>query len=400
MLTAWLVVAALAAPRDRPTLLYEGDPTEAVERASRDAGLRPERLEPVLWETVLGDRALWVEGASFRSEGCEPVDMARLGRDLKEAEGWFYSMVLDRSRQDLERFMDSLCGLTEPLDPTLAARAAYLTGVVAALEEREAAAVSAFQRARDFEPELSWDPALSPEPVPSFLQQRPPTPPASLTLDSHIDPRHVRIDGQSLPPVSEHHVLTEGVHLLQIVAPEVRTLLVTVGSGATVTLLDPLALPPDLGAHPEAERGRAITARAIARSGQAWGDPLLWTGAAGTWALDPTMMSWDQRRPRPRWTVVGAGAGVALAGAGLGAWSWLAGQSTAESYRPGVDTLATWNDLDDRLTRLRWAWRGAWALAGVGLATSGTALMLPRLQVRLAPGPTPLGVGATVTRRH
>ncbi len=393
------LAVAVAGPRDPASVLYEGDPTAAVERSSDDAGLPVERLDPTRWSTLLADNTLWIEGAAFPAKPCEAVDLATLQGRLEAAEGWFFSMVLDRAAEELDALLDGLCGLTEPVDPALAGRATYLRGVVAALDEKEAAAVAHFQRARDFEPELAWDATLQAEPLPAFQQVRAPTPPARLVLDPHLDPRNVLVDGRPLVPVTGPHVVGEGVHLLQVVAPEVRTLRITVGSGAEVRIIDPLALPPGLGAHPEDPAGQALTAWAVARSAAPLQERVLWSGEAGTWELDRTLMAWDQRRAGPNWLLVGGGAGLAAAGTGVALWARARGAGLVAEYEPGVDSQGEYDALADALARQRWAWRLGWTAGAVGLALSGTALVLPRLQARIVPGPTPLGAALHVGRR-
>ncbi len=399
MLSLWLVTAVQAGPWRPAAVLYAGDPATAVDRASEDSGTPTERLDPVRWSTLFDGDTLWVEGASFPAEACEPVDLATLRAQLEAAEGWFFSMVLDRAHQDLDGVLGGLCGLTETLDPALAARAAYLSGVMAALEEQEPAAVAAFQRARDFDPDLAWDTSLQDDPLPAFQQTRAPTPPARLVLDEHLDPRNVRVDGHPLLPVTGPHVISEGVHLLQVVAPSVRSLRITVESGAEVRVIDPVALPPELAEHPEDPSAQSLTARAVLRAEDLLQPRVLWVGEAGTWELDRALMAWEQRRRRPNWIAVGGGVGLAAAGASVAAWSLWRGQALVDGYEPGRTTAPRYASLQADLERQRWIYRGGWLAGGLGLALSGTALVMPRLEARLLPGPAPLG-GTLVLRRR
>jgi hypothetical protein len=235
-----LAAAALAAT----PVVHGGDPTEAVQVASRASGVALWELRPVaVGDLFPGEGALRV-GAG-QPAAC--VGKSSTSGELRDVIAVAEKLYLRQSWADVRaRAAEAdarIPCLGEGAEPSQLARLAFLDGFAAAEMGDTAGATRSFARAHAWDPALTWDERVSGAGRASFdAAVAPGGEPGTLVLGPGAAALGTvwAIDGRVVA-LSAEQALALGRHLVQTLQPAVRTWEIEVSAGHAVALVDAAA---------------------------------------------------------------------------------------------------------------------------------------------------------------
>ncbi|GEM_PF-5585269 len=327
---------------------------------------------------LLADRVPALVGAgSLQACSSGGQSLAALQQHLGRAEGALPLLDLEEATQALDLAAEALGCLDEAVAGSLAARVAYLRGLVAVLDERPDQAQEWFMAALALRPALEWDRNWAPDLRPPYDAAQAATrsqAPALLTILGTPEPGTLWLDGRPLVLRPGVHELSPGVHYLQLAGSPWQTWTLTLTAGGEGTLLLPGALGPEAlaWAQDPAQHHRLAPLLGLVVAP----DSALQVHAGGqAFDVAPDTDSWALvREPRHpgRWIAVGGGS-LAAGAAMVAALSWAEARGAVQD----ANDAAGWGQYVEAGVRYDGAatrYRSSWIAEGVGLAVLGVGL--------------------------
>lgn len=321
-----------------------------------------------------------VDGGRAVLCGSEPTGADTLSAMVEQANQALAYMEWETASLELEAASQALACLGTEVDPALAARLHFLQGVVAQRRGAEPLARDAFRRALFFDPDLAWDPAVSPKARDLFEEERGRPLEASVSV-LVVGPSALHLDGHAVTLQDHRLLLVPGDHLIQA---DGATLTVHVDDGDAPTLVLPASLRDDeVVGWSHSEGGREVLAALLAYVGDPVGyvttDAAVWRWD-GDWTDLGTPSDIAPERGSPHLALGGA---ALVAAGGTTAAIGFVQATRAHDTAGGVSTLDDFAvvaaDYDRGVTLLRagkWAAVGGAALtaAGVGVYVNGATI--------------------------
>ena len=404
MLSSLLLALSLATAAE--PLVHTGPASDAIDRVSADGELETWELKPVLLPSLLPRSGAMALGANQPTPCPNP---SLTNSELRNTVGLAEKQVLyhqewEAARLGLELAAQALSCLTEPIEASLASRIFFLRAFVEVKTEHPEAAAEAYGRAVQFVPKLEWDERFPPKGVELLAQAIEANESAStvpLTLGPGLQrAENFWVDGQPATPQNGALQLKPGLHLVQILQPQLVTLpiLIDPESPTALTLaedmarapLDTLLGTPELQALLQQEFGtssrtwvyaghntwklqgewselpksaavlrneRAALGRKVGRAGVGilgvglLGSAIGWTVVGTNFSADPTetRASYEARQARVDATAPWAytASGIAVGGLAVTATGWIMVNSRVRlglgsQGSPGVTVATTW----------------------------------------------------------
>jgi hypothetical protein len=390
-------------------VLHAGDLPAALERVAADTGADPAALDGRRPTALVSGQMPRITGAKhLRQCTGRPVSHAMLRRDLDLATEMWLAMDVAAADAALATVLDRIVCLSEPLEPSMAARAALLRGVLRHALKDDPGASTAFAQALRYQPDLQWDGDIPPD-AKSLFESARETAPDRGAASLHLVPgapglTEVRVDGHSVVPIDGRVALSAGPHLLQLLRPTILT--VELEATGEVVVVWP-TLVQDAWAGEVDEATRQADLLGLARSSALDPSAIIFApGAQRTWRLDPGTTVWTpQTRPlgdrlaRPLLlggSVAVLAGGALMVRASLRASDIVSGVEDDQSgASPSLDSTTYRTEIDALASERRWYGSGA-GLAALGAALSGTGLALELSGAhpwRLGPMALPGGAG-------
>ena len=385
MLTLGLSAALAATP-----VFTLGDVDAAVARVAAATGTHPADLDGRDLAEVLAGQPLQVVGGSLTSCTGPGTDLATLQTLQVQLQGAVNYVRLDEAAALVTQADSVLACLAEPVDPDLASRVQFLAGVVHHQRARPQDADRAFRRALAFDPDLVWDPRLSPRlgqprfdavrtaaPAPVRLRLSPP--PTALTL---------RVDGVPVAAGTDALSLAPGPHHLQWEDAAVHTLALVLDQPAAELVLPVLQVDP---AWLTDDAGRTWVADRLAE--HLGPDTALYLVAEDLWLGQTGSAAWQRVLPPDRAPVKALRwGGTALAGAGAlaAAVVWQRGWALRQrcGTEVGPERYASCAEYEETYLWLgARAWPTSLIVGGVGAAAAVAGVGLRRLSLTATPLP-------------
>jgi hypothetical protein len=363
----------------RDVVLYEGDPVPSLQAAAADLEVDPAALQPIRPGELPGGDTPLLFGRDTRFCSVDGAGNGALRDLVTRAEGHLAYQRTAEASAVLDTAAASLACLPEPIEASLAARIAWLRGVLALRSGSTTEAASAFRLAATFQPGLTWDSRFPPDTTGTFDAARV-LPAASVEVPVGVGgTATLWVDGRAAATPLR---LAPGRHYLQVLdGPRAWTALVEVAADpplAVVTRgwLDTLVLS-DLD-----ETGRRLLLLAVRASLP--GDTVYARIGGQTLRVDATWRVLPHHAvPRPVCAEGRRCAGVALLGAGAGVFaSGGVGFVLAEARVNALAASPAGESAEAYATRVgaqdeakRWLGVSA-GLAGAGLVLSGVGVAL------------------------
>lgn len=382
-----LIAAALAA--DGGIVLHDGSLPAAIAAVSRDTGVGSERLDGRRPTELVGDGAV-ATGGDIAVLPCTGTVRSNdtIRRAVGEATEMWLAMDVTAARARLMVGLEHLACFTDPLEPTMAARGAFLLGALLHAEGDEAGAISAFSGALRFSPELEWDTDIPPDAKPLLERARTERMAAPLAV-LHLVPGErggasLRIDGRA--PIGDNNAiqLVAGRHLIQIIHPFPATVLVELPPGGEAWIVVPSLVEDTWAAANNTGKDRARLRGLVEAAEPKLSRTIYLASESGThrlevgadeWTLETRSVADKVRRP----LLVGGGvtlaAGLSLMAATSARGGGLAREITDDqgAVRPNLDTVSHRLKTQQIARQRKLYWVGA-GMATVGLlATSAGA---------------------------
>jgi hypothetical protein len=371
--------AAIAAP-----LLHAGpEPARLASRlaSQEDTTILARRPEELLQAAA----PRLVDGGRAVICGSEPTGGDELSAMVEEANQALAYMEWETASLELEAASQALACLGTEVDPALAARLHFLQGVVAQRRGAEPLAREAFRRALFFDPELAWDPAVSPKAKDLFDEERvrPLEPSVSVLV---VGPSELHLDGHVVTLQDHRLLLVPGDHLIQA---DGATLTVHVDEGDAPTLVLPASLQDaEVVGWSDSEGGREVLAALFAYVG----DPVGYVATmSSVWRWDgdwtrlgaPTDIAPERGDPR----LALGGAALVVAGgttAAIGFAQAAGAYEAAADVRTLDDFGVVATDYDRSVAVMR---TGKWvAVGGAALTAAGVGVYMNDVSI------TPMGL--------
>ncbi|MBN2799426.1 MAG: hypothetical protein JXX28_09790 [Deltaproteobacteria bacterium] len=283
MLSVALLLWSSLASAARLQVVVEEDasPELLAERLGVDAT----RIEVIPFQSLRGLPAGFLgEGAIYACQG-PSTGVQELTERLDRVEGDMAYMEFEQARSGLRQLVEGLRCLSEAVDPVLAHRIYYLTGLIDLFDGEEREARTDFRLALSFRPDAPWDDDFPPDGIELYERAREDVSAAS-SVQLRLAPgrNSVLLDGR---PALSPLVVNAGPHLLQLggVSYEVRVPPVDEVVLVSPTLYEPGALVNITeagrrdGLAPLLELGLDPLSRAwVVRGDEVWErtDPLTW----------------------------------------------------------------------------------------------------------------------------
>ena len=321
---------------------------------------RPSRLEG-------GGELSWCEGA--------PTDLAGLQSSVEAAEKSLAYMEYEAAATSLGAAIEGMACLTEPVDPSLAARAHYLQGITAHRSGFAEAATESFQQAFAFDPDLTWDDSYPPKAKTLF----------DVAKASSAEPVAVTVVPRAALVVDGHKIngdlsLAPGRHLLQV-GPNTATLELYPGTSPRLVLPGALKAPETFD-----EGARTTLGIVLGQDGLYVVDEHIWTWDGVVWTdLGETQKSRRKEEPlgsieaprtEPRFHAA-TWPGFALLG--LGAATTAVGYVGAMNHYGVASEATEWEVYEAEAADYQnyvWATRVGLGMTATGAVLTGTGLML------------------------
>ena len=399
-------------------VLHAGDLPTALEKVQRDTGTQAALLDGRRPGSLLpGDKPIVAGKVRINRCGGKPATNAELHREIAAAAEMWLAMDIKSADTRLAGALSRVVCLSEPLEPSMAARGAFLRGAILHALGDTPGAKSAFGVALRYRPELTFDADIPPDAAPLFKEAkaaRESLAPATIQIvPGQPGALDLRVDGHSAAAKEGKIALSSGTHLLQVVRPVSITLEVTIEANTTTSLVLPGMVKDEWATQIDDPARRADLLGLIRASSIGQSSVVFVPGKTGTWSLEPEADVWQLKtrsiRDRLQQPLLVAG-GVSLA-SGAVVMAIYASQAAAvrsdisedqASTSPTLNT-ATYRAKLDTLARHRtWYWTGA-GVATAGLIAAGTGAWLrwaPRTQrVHVQPVPMLGGGGLLLTTR-
>lgn len=241
-----LIAGALAAD----TVVYAGgDPDKVLDRIAAVSGVPADTLHAVpVADLVRGRPPTLLGGGKLEHCGGSPTTLASVRQSMDLAKGAVAYMEYGSARAALDAAIRDLGCLQEPIDAELAARAWFLTGVVAHASGDEARTRSAFRQARLFAPEMGWDENFAPAARGAFesvTAEMKATSLVSLSVVPEPPEGALRVDGRVVRVVGGHVGVLPGTHHVQVGDAPPLTMTMQVDANAPATLVLPSLVTDD-----------------------------------------------------------------------------------------------------------------------------------------------------------
>ncbi len=372
-------------------VIHDGDLPEALEQVSNDTGVDKTRLDgrrPT--ELVGGDKPLLAGTATISACTAESIDNDAFRSSVNEATELWFAMDTAAALARVESSLQKLPCIHEPLEPSMAAQAAFLLGALRAAQGDESGARVAFDQALRIKPTLVWNPDVPPDAQPLFNQvqaEQADTPRTTLQVIPG-DPGAVplRVDGQS--PVGDPNALklAAGPHLIQVLGATTHTMLATFEPDGHAWLIVPSQIDDTWAARADEPQYRRALQGLVHAAQFSDTTTVYVPGKDGTWQYTPSSRAW-QRTTRPLGDRLRnpllIGGGVALAtGAVFMTITAVKASSIEEDIRddqaataPSLSTRSYQQKVDALATQRRWYWVGA-GVASAGVIALGTGTWL------------------------
>jgi hypothetical protein len=388
-----LILAVSAALAADP-VVHDGDPGVAVARAAAASGRPAEALTAMAWDTLRQGPPALVGGGMV--SGCAAAPTAtneQLQWLIQRADGAVAYGEADRAAPELVEARKTLGCLASPVDPDRLVRFWMLTGVVAAAQGDEKAAVGAF-RAAIGSGKPGWDDAWPASARALFDRAAGEAAQAGKTKLTVVAPgATVHVDGK---PVEGPLDVLPGSHVVLVGAATPVPLVIEVPEGA-VQLVIPAAFPADLALADEASNRGPASALLAAALGE--GSPAFVVTESKVWAASAGRTDWialssHEAPPAFRAGKLLAGAGLVVAVGGgvpaiLGYTRASGGAADMEAAASEAEFLAARDDYEAGAAMLkptRWVAAGGGALAVVGIGLAALNAPVPVRPVVTADG--------------
>jgi hypothetical protein len=329
---------------------------------------------------LLADRTPALVGAGLLT-ACmgRSASLADLQRHLSLAEGALPLLDLDAAEQALDAANRVLGCLDEAVAGSLAARVAFLSGLVAVLGEQPVEAQDHFAAALVLRPSLEWDDNWAPDlrkPYEAARAALAAQSPAVVTILGSPDPGTLWLDGRPLTLHAGGQEIPGGRHYLQLAGDPWQTWTLDLQAGTVATLVVPGALGPEALAwalDPDQQhRLDPLLALVVAP-----GSELQLHALNTDYTVEPTNQAWVEvtaEKHPGRWVALGGGA-LAAGAAMVGTLAWI----DAKQAVAGADSAQGWSDYleaDVSYQQAKSRYRTAWIGEGVGLAVLGAGLVV------------------------
>ena len=289
-----------------PVVHAGGDPAAVLARVASTANVPVTELRAVtIPELVQGRAPVLLGGGKLTPCTAAASNRAAIEASLDIAKGAILYMEYGSARAALDAAIRGLGCLQEPVEPSLAARAWYLLGIVAHASSDQATSRAAFRQARLFQPDMTWDPNYPPAAQVTFDAVAAEMKAASLVSLAVVpEPPEgaVRIDGRPVKVVGGTVAVSPGAHHVQVGTGALVTVNVELDANAPATLLLPQFVTPDaLRWAGDGDRRAALTA---ILSGS--------LGTSGSVFVVSGDVLWRVRLGGSAWDFVGTGASVPM----------------------------------------------------------------------------------------
>ncbi|MEN9785276.1 MAG: hypothetical protein RLZZ299_540 [Pseudomonadota bacterium] len=302
------LISLLAAAHAADPVVHAGADSAAVlARVAATAGVPVTELRAVtLPELVQGRAPVLLGGGKLTPCTAAASNRAAIEASLDIAKGAILYMEYGSARAALDAAIRGLGCLQEPVEPSLAARAWYLLGIVAHASSDQATSRAAFRQARLFQPDMTWDPNYPPAAQVTFdavAAEMRAVSLVSLAVVPEPPEGAVRIDGRPVKVVGGTVAVSPGAHHVQVGAGSLVTVNIEVDANAPATLLLPQFVTQDaLRWAGDGDRRAALTAILSGSLGN--------TGSVFVVSGD---VLWRVRLGGSAWDFVGTGASVPAA---------------------------------------------------------------------------------------
>jgi len=268
-----------------------------------------------------------------------PVSGQDLSQKVKKAEGSILYMEMDKAFSLLAEADKSLPCLSSPVDPVLAARIGFLSGVVSVELGDKSGAWAHFANAARFAPQIEWDAQFSKDGLAllnAAKSERNAAHTVSLALIPRISLAHtLYVNGVSVDLPVDSLALKPGDNLIQLRTPAgFSGYTATLEPDSSPSVLMPAGLRPDALADVATDAGRSGLSRVIAGAFEA-GTPNYVSHSDQLWRTASGIGAWEDLRAEK----LAVGSGSSVATGAVKPLRWLAASLTAAAALGTVSAL-------------------------------------------------------------
>lgn len=299
---------APSTPADVVVVHGGGDSAAVVARVATLSGTPSDQLRAISVEAIVAGRPPGILGGGRLTPcGTAPTRNDSISRSLEIATGAVAYMEYGSAKAALDQSIRDVDCLQEAVEPTMAARVWYLSGIVAHASGDQAGTRVAFRQAILFQPDLEWDENFKPDARMTFDAVS-----AEMKSSAMVPLRVVpmppdgalRIDGRPVKVVGGQVSVIPGAHHLQVGTSVLGSARLEVDVNAPAAVVLPQYVTDE--ALDWAGDGDKRGALAVILAGA--------LGTSGNVLVATDTVLWRVRLGGSAWDVVGASAPAASAG--------------------------------------------------------------------------------------